>query len=225
MSDSTILTRYMAKPLLSKEEEIKYIKLYKEENDLSARDILVTRNLRLVVSIAKNYKLKNSSLSFDDIFQEGVIGLIEGIERFNLEKNCRISTYVSWWIQQSILKCLNTKDKVVRKPTYISNILSKKSSIEKDFKKKHNCLPSQEELAALIGISINKLKHAIKHSNIVMSSLSVDDTLKELDIAKKFEQTPEELLSSKELEEITKTALGTLSEREKTVLQMRFGID
>ncbi len=131
-------------PLLNEQQEKELIQLYQEKKDRSAREKLITSNLRLVVNIAKRYTL--SGISLADLIAEGNIGLIHAIEKFDLEKNCRFSTYATCWIRHAICRSITEKRQLVRIPAYMKTLLGKATEKKQQLHEQLGYLPNNEEL-------------------------------------------------------------------------------
>jgi len=157
-AESTSLDAYLEEiskvPLLSREEEVELAKKV-EEGDQRAKEKLAASNLRLVISIAKNYR--NYGLSFLDLIQEGNLGLMRAVERFDWSKGYRFSTYATWWIRQAILRALEEKSRTVRVPAWISRLNREINAKEEDFVQRKGRKPSTEELTELVEESKEKV--------------------------------------------------------------------
>lgn len=149
--------------LLSKEEEIKYT-IEAQKGDKHARDKLITSNLRLVISIAKNHIGKGLELT--DLIGEGNIGLMKAVDRFDLKYNCRFSTYASWWIHQTILRALQETSRSIRLPVYVIEIINKikkaRYRIINEFKE----TPTKERISDILGIPIAKIEEALRSDRV-----------------------------------------------------------
>jgi RNA polymerase primary sigma factor len=193
---------------------------------LSNKDVMINSNLRLVVSIAKNFQ--HRGLSLLDLIDEGNIGLIEAVDRFDYRRGCRFSTYGTWWIRQAIIKSIADKGRVIRIPIHMLNIIKKCYFVSKQLTQDLGRDPSNEELSDYLGIPISKVKEIVKLSQETTSldtivdegnltrlaDLIKDDTLAEpFDAA--FSQTIQETLDE---------ILSSLSEREMKIIQLRFGL-
>jgi RNA polymerase primary sigma factor len=151
---SSYLSKLTQAPLLSAEEEVELTRL-SQQGDCAARQRIVEANMRLVISIARAYRSK--AVPLEDLIQEGAIGLMHAVERFDPEKGFRFSTYATHWVRQSIGRALDNKAKAIRIPAHISQTLRK---IEREKAKLTRDLggePSQEELALAMGITPRKL--------------------------------------------------------------------
>lgn len=130
-------------PLLTREEEVKYAKLV-ANGDKDAKKILIESNLRLVISTAKNYI--NKGLPFLDLIQEGNIGLMTAIDKFDYTKGNRLSTYATWWIRQAITSAINDKARTIRIPINILEIINKVENFKRKFTLESNREPTTEEI-------------------------------------------------------------------------------
>ncbi|MFQ5794445.1 MAG: RNA polymerase sigma factor RpoD/SigA [Candidatus Bipolaricaulia bacterium] len=215
-------------PLLSREEEIELAQRI-EAGDETAKERFIKSNLRLVVSIASNYQ--HPGLSFLDLIQEGNIGLMKAVERFDWRKGCKFSTYATWWIRQVITRGLDIQARTIRVPTHILETLRQIHRIENQYLEESNRTPTEEELAEELAVSIGQIKAA---RQAVFYTPSFDELFG--DGSENDEEAPinlikdhrQKALSEAVYEELIREelahALEGLSERERTVLEMRYGL-
>ena len=212
-------------PLLSREEEIKLAEKAKD-GDIEAYRKLIRSNLRLVVSIAKKYS--NAGLSFLDLVEEGNIGLMKAVEKYDTTKGCKLSTYASWWIRQSIMRALANQGKIVRVPVYmIEKMASVKKVIEK-YNVANGRQPSNKELAEATGESLKtiiEILELFQKPNYLHSSLKEDDMCEFINVIEDTDAlTPLQSLCASMLRDDIIELLQLLSEREQKVLILRFGL-
>ena len=215
-------------PLLSREAELEIAKKIKEENCEVSKKKLIDANLRLVVSIAKRYT--GRGLSFLDLIQEGNVGLIKATEKFDYEKGYKFSTYATWWIQQSISRAIADKSRMIRLPMHLIDTLNKIKRATLMLITKLGRTPTKQELADEIGIPLKKLTEITKSAQ---STISIDTPTNQKEDANKIADyimdeslmTPDSIVSDENLQiDITKM-LGSLSQKERDVLILRYGLD
>lgn len=213
-------------PLLSKEEEIK-IAEKAANGSIKAREKLINCNLRLVVYIAKKYEGKG--LSFLDLIQEGNLGLIKAVEKFDYTKGYKFSTYATYWIKQSISKAIMEQSRNIRIPINIIERISAIRKAEKDYQQTFEKTPSQEEIAAILKLDIKKVKEAYDWMNDTTSldisigedeDVTIGSFVEDESVKESFEAINDENQYNG-LYDI----LNTLTDKEKAVIFRRFGLN
>ena len=215
-------------PLLSSAEELDLAKKIQENHDEFAKDVLVNANLRLVVSIAKNYI--GRGLSFLDLIQEGNVGLIKAAGRFDYKKGYKFSTYATWWIQQSITRAIADKARIIRLPIHMIDSIGKIRRATIDLTTELGHPPTKQEIAYRLGLPVSKLTSIIKSAQSTVSmdtpATSDEDSSKIADfIVDNSTITPDGKVTQDNLLEDIRTILNQLSQKERDVLILRYGLD
>ena len=214
--------------LLTSEEELEVAKKIKENNSEQAKKVLVNANLRLVVSIAKKYI--GRGLSFLDLIQEGNMGLMRAAEKFDYSKGYKFSTYATWWIQQAITRAIADKSRLIRLPVHMIETLSKIKKISMDLTIENGTAPTKDEIAYKLGMPVAKLTQLIESAQGTVSMESPanqkDDNTKLSDfIVDETTLSPDTKVTQDNLFLDIKKMLNHLSEKERNVLIMRYGLD
>jgi RNA polymerase primary sigma factor len=211
-------------PLLAPQEEAELARKIRN-GDCEARDLMIRSNLRLVVTVARDYI--DYGMPLLDLISEGNIGLMKAVERFDVTKGAKLSTYAVWWIRQSIKRALSNQSKLVRLPVHLGEKMSKMRRVASQMSEQLGRDPTDDELGAEIGLSTEKIAE-LRGIGIRPTSLDApisDDGLTEFgeSVADEEAQTPFELLRDKDLRSKVDGLLEELNGREKKIIAERFG--
>ncbi|MCH5199950.1 MAG: RNA polymerase sigma factor RpoD [Oscillospiraceae bacterium] len=213
-------------PLLSAEEEIE-LAMRKAQGDQFARKRLSEANLRLVVSIAKRYV--GRGMQFLDLIQEGNMGLIKAVEKFDYRKGYKFSTYATWWIRQAITRAIADQARTIRIPVHMVETITKVKKVSSQLLHKNGHEPSVDEIAEELNMPVDRVREIIR---ISQDPVSLETPIGEEEdshlgdfIPDELAPAPAEVASLSLLKEQLDDVLGTLTEREEKVLRLRFGLE
>ncbi len=214
-------------PLLTREDEVQLSKRV-EAGDKQAKEDLAEANLRLVVSIAKRYR--GCGLPFLDLIQEGNLGLMKAIEKFDYKRGYKFSTYATWWIRQAILRAITNRSRTIRVPTHINELIRKIYQVERNHLKEHGEPPTPENLANELDTTVESIIRAKKTAQS-MTSLDtpigyeddgsvLGDFIEDHTVDSPERETFEHLL----VQELERALDERLTDREKRIIELRYGL-
>jgi RNA polymerase primary sigma factor len=211
-------------PLLTKEEEVELAKRV-ERGDREAKDRMINSNLRLVVSIAKRYQ--GHGLSLLDLIQEGIIGLIRAVEKFDWRRGFKFSTYATWWIRQAVQRGVANKSRTIRIPVHIADREQRIARAERALAPKLGRMPTEEEIAKQAKLPLKQVRE-VRQAARAITSLDRpigegDAALGNLFAAEGAE--PEEELTVSLEQDVLRRAVAQLPEREREVVKLRYGLN
>ena len=214
--------------MLSQEDEIYYAQRA-ERGDQAAQEALINANLRLVCSLAKRYE--GCGLSYSDLIQEGNIGLLKAVKKYNYRKGFRFSTYAAWWVQQCLSRAVADNGRTIRVPAHIIENVNKMRTQIRNLTLQLNHEPTLEEIATELNLPIEKVQELLSYmeSNIISLDAPINDNEEDnFNIGTCIENktciNPEKLCLQKDKINIVNEIISTLSKREADVIRKRFGI-
>jgi RNA polymerase sigma factor (sigma-70 family) len=234
LNNNNIYTQYLKNihkhPLLTKDEEYE-LSLKAQNGDKEARDLMIQSNLGLVIQVAKRFL--GRGISFEDLIEEGNIGLMKAVEKFQPSKGFRFSTYATWWIRQAIERAILNSARLIRIPIHISESMFKISKASKNLEKENGYEPNTEDIAEYIGINSEKVEKIYGSiANITSFDYSTsqnedDQNMSLNNIVKEDEErtSPYEILNKIETINLLNNWLFSLKENERKIITLRYGLN
>jgi RNA polymerase primary sigma factor len=213
-------------PLLTAREEIELAKRI-ERGDMAAKERMITSNLRLVVSIAKKYR-GTHDLSFLDLIQEGMLGLIRAVEKFDWRRGHKFSTYATWWIRQAVDRGIQNRSRAIRLPVHVIERERRVSRVERELTGKLGRSPDDEEVATAARLSTDEVRAVREAARTVMSldqPVGDDGGTAAHEMIGSDDLEPAEEIFASDARDALREALETLTEIERTVVMRRYGLD
>jgi RNA polymerase primary sigma factor len=209
-------------PLLNKESEVS-LSVQMQGGDQAAKEQLILSNLRLVVSIAKHYS--GRGISFMDLIQEGNIGLIRAVEKFDHTKGFKFSTYATWWIRQAMMRAIADQARVIRIPVHLNDTFQRVKRSTQELYQELQRKPEEDEICARAGISVQKLRELLQFSQypIALETPVGDDSATLADFIPDGGPGLDECAERRILREMLEASMTSLNERERIVITLRFG--
>ncbi|MFC2149267.1 RNA polymerase sigma factor RpoD/SigA [Candidatus Auribacterota bacterium] len=212
-------------PLLNRDEEISLAKKVQKGNKQAKRE-MIRSNLRLVVSIAKRYA--NYGVPFLDLIEEGNIGLMKAVDKYDLSKGCKFSTYATWWIKQSIFRALSNLGKTIRIPMYMVERLSTLNKVIEELTQCMGRVPLNEDIAKELDIPLKKvreMREIIKKPSSLYASIGSEGEGELIDIVPDVDAiAPDDFVAKALLREDVLDILSEIPDREANILVMRYGL-
>ncbi len=212
--------------LLTPEQEVSLARRV-QAGDAMAKRILIESNLRLVVSIAKKYNARGIPLA--DLIQEGNLGLIRAVEKFDWRKGFRFSTYATWWIRRAIARAIINQGRTIRIPVYVAELINKVVKTANRLQQEFQREPTEEEISKEVGLSIDRVREMLR---VAIEPLSLETPVGEKDnsslgdfVPNQNMPTPVEVTKDIIKREEIEAILGRLTARERDVVRLRFGLD
>ena len=215
-------------PLLTPDDEVNLARLVQAggEEGNKARDRMIRSNLRLVIAIAKRYS--NMGLPFSDLVEEGNLGLMRAVEKFDPERGYRFSTYSSWWIKQGMMRSLSNQGKTIRIPVYMYDIIAKWRKVRDGLTQRLGRVPNRKEIADMMEVPVDKIKEIeqiVERPSSLNVPISIEGTAELIDLIEEdSSKGPDAVLAEVLRSERVGVLLKALDEREQKILTLRFGL-